>query len=145
MSGSGPWTETQTSAQAVIGCSDPPSPSKHHGWCQEGSWHTGSSAESRNRCWNQAANCEAKSKGQRWRMPGIPDVSRTHSEDLLWRVAETSHKVGHRFNHFSLVCILNTKCYFHSVNHISAAVVALRLQPWWEVKILSNNNLTLTQ
>lgn len=26
MSGSGPWTETQTSAQAVIGCSYPPPP-----------------------------------------------------------------------------------------------------------------------
>lgn len=78
MSGSGPWTETQTSALALIGCLDPPSPSDHHGWCQERSWQTGSSAESRYRCWNKAANREANLKGQRWRMPGIPDVSRTH-------------------------------------------------------------------
>lgn len=45
-------------------------------------------------------------------MLGIPDVSRTHSEDLLCPAVEASHMVGHRFHPISLVCILNTKGLF---------------------------------
>lgn len=114
MSGSAPWTESQTSARAVIGCywlfgSSPPliiiTDVRRGRDIQLNQQRPQTAAET-------TLLTVRLTLGVRGYGYCISHMQAFHTVSLLVCVVEMFHEVGHRFNHSSLVCILDRKVLF---------------------------------
>lgn len=109
MSGSAPWTESQTSVRAVIGCLDSP-------LIIITDVRRGRDIQLDQQRLQTAAETTQLTVRLTLRVRGygycISNTQALHTVLLLVRVVKMFHEVGHRFNHSSLVCILDRKVLF---------------------------------